>query len=423
MTAGFSASTLSDAAGGMRQPTLEVTLAYVGACGGDVAAWEERWNELNAVLNASPRPPAAPEPASEAEAAAASAAAVETAAVVFPDPAPGPDPASVDGHHDDHPDDRSVDLDTLESGADPADEPQVRRRRRPSVGMLVAAGAAVIALFASLVASQAGNEKTTAAPVSNTVSASKAPDCGVDATISPADDAKTKFTGMTYGAGAHIRAGATTNSPTLRTVPPGCQLHFSGYCLGDVVFDAFGGSPDMRWFELSSGGVVASAIVHNNPPGSVTASHCPDDAPPPASIALTLGTAPNATDTVQVSATGSHLGLVGFAAKFADVPNGPPSWHHLDLVTLQNGQFAYNWRITPVRNAQPTAQIPVVAVACLGGGGPTGVLDSHLLPPDQPATDPSAPPASAVPNTLTPQETPYASEAACKYPGPTSPKT
>ncbi|WP_198681062.1 nSTAND1 domain-containing NTPase [Lentzea terrae] len=42
----FSASTLSDAAGGRKLPGLDVTLAYVRACHGDESAWERRWHEL-----------------------------------------------------------------------------------------------------------------------------------------------------------------------------------------------------------------------------------------------------------------------------------------------------------------------------------------------------------------------------------------
>jgi hypothetical protein len=41
----FSATTLSDAAGGRRLPTLAVTLAFAAACGGDPAEWERRWRE------------------------------------------------------------------------------------------------------------------------------------------------------------------------------------------------------------------------------------------------------------------------------------------------------------------------------------------------------------------------------------------
>ncbi|WP_370961507.1 helix-turn-helix domain-containing protein [Amycolatopsis sp. cg9] len=46
----FSATTLSDAAGGRRLPSLAVTLAYVRACDGDDAEWERRWRATAAEL-------------------------------------------------------------------------------------------------------------------------------------------------------------------------------------------------------------------------------------------------------------------------------------------------------------------------------------------------------------------------------------
>ncbi|MEV5977437.1 WD40 repeat domain-containing protein [Streptomyces sp. NPDC052114] len=63
----YSSTTLADAAGGRRLPSLPVTLAYVRACGGDTAIWEARWRALGAQL------------------AAAETAARETAAGVEPD--------------------------------------------------------------------------------------------------------------------------------------------------------------------------------------------------------------------------------------------------------------------------------------------------------------------------------------------------
>jgi WD40 repeat protein len=43
--ANYSVATLSAAASGRRLPTLEVTLAYVAACDGDLQEWEQRWRE------------------------------------------------------------------------------------------------------------------------------------------------------------------------------------------------------------------------------------------------------------------------------------------------------------------------------------------------------------------------------------------
>jgi len=44
--AGFCASTLSVAASGAKLPSLDVTLAYVQACGGDAEIWRARWQAL-----------------------------------------------------------------------------------------------------------------------------------------------------------------------------------------------------------------------------------------------------------------------------------------------------------------------------------------------------------------------------------------
>ncbi|MGH8930967.1 MAG: hypothetical protein ACRDZO_10175 [Egibacteraceae bacterium] len=48
----YSVTALSEAAGGERFPTLDVTLAYVKACDGDVPEWEARWREVAAELAA-----------------------------------------------------------------------------------------------------------------------------------------------------------------------------------------------------------------------------------------------------------------------------------------------------------------------------------------------------------------------------------
>ncbi|MGI5145465.1 hypothetical protein ACQEVC_03525 [Plantactinospora sp. CA-294935] len=53
----FSATTLSEAAGGRRLPTLAVTLAYVTACGGDLAEWEARWRRIARDEPPTPSPP------------------------------------------------------------------------------------------------------------------------------------------------------------------------------------------------------------------------------------------------------------------------------------------------------------------------------------------------------------------------------
>ncbi len=42
----FEMKTLAAAAGGLRLPTLPVAVAFVRACGGNVAEWEDRWQKI-----------------------------------------------------------------------------------------------------------------------------------------------------------------------------------------------------------------------------------------------------------------------------------------------------------------------------------------------------------------------------------------
>jgi hypothetical protein len=51
-TSHFEMKTLAAAAGGLRLPTLPVAVAFVRACGGNVAEWEERWQKIADKLTA-----------------------------------------------------------------------------------------------------------------------------------------------------------------------------------------------------------------------------------------------------------------------------------------------------------------------------------------------------------------------------------
>ena len=48
----YTMKTLASAAGGLRLPTLPVAVAYVRACGANVAEWEDRWQKLAAKITA-----------------------------------------------------------------------------------------------------------------------------------------------------------------------------------------------------------------------------------------------------------------------------------------------------------------------------------------------------------------------------------
>ncbi|WP_432922222.1 helix-turn-helix domain-containing protein [Microbispora sp. CA-135349] len=69
----YSPTVLSRAAGGRALPSLEVTLAFVRACGGDEDAWARRWQQVSEELSASAR--ASAEPAVDADPSPAPGAA------------------------------------------------------------------------------------------------------------------------------------------------------------------------------------------------------------------------------------------------------------------------------------------------------------------------------------------------------------
>jgi hypothetical protein len=90
----YTMKTLASAAGGLRLPTLPVAVAYVRACGGNVAEWEDRWQKMAEKITADgakkhptedEEQQAPPEPAD----AAGPAAPPALAAARDPDPGPG----------------------------------------------------------------------------------------------------------------------------------------------------------------------------------------------------------------------------------------------------------------------------------------------------------------------------------------------
>ncbi|AYV32452.1 hypothetical protein EES41_37455 (plasmid) [Streptomyces sp. ADI95-16] len=52
--ANYSGTSLSEAARGIALPSLDVTLAYVGACHGDIERWEKYWLSTEAELSVAP---------------------------------------------------------------------------------------------------------------------------------------------------------------------------------------------------------------------------------------------------------------------------------------------------------------------------------------------------------------------------------
>ncbi|MFD9127301.1 hypothetical protein, partial [Kitasatospora sp. NPDC059571] len=266
-----------------------------------------------------------------------------------------------------------------------------RSLRPPGPGGSAAVTVVTLAAVVGIVALRTAGPKTTGCPQTGAAGA---------------------FHGTTYNANTVVRAGANLGAPIVMQAPPGCALQFTGYCLGDVVVDITSGTPDLRWFKVRGGGVVSSGVVHGNPPAGMAPSDCQDSVPAPTAVALSVARPPDIPDSVELRAGGRQVAIVGFAAYFA-TPDGSgkgPGWQQIGLSSKAGTAFAVPWRFGPLRTSQADARVPVVAVACLGGGAPTDVLDAQSVPLDPAVAD--AP--SAV--TLSPGDRVKAERAACKYP-------
>ncbi|GJF31709.1 hypothetical protein KNE206_44090 [Kitasatospora sp. NE20-6] len=384
-TAGFSATTLSDAAGGVRRPTLDVTLAYVGACSGDVELWEKHWYALDRRLAGSTGADARVRP-SGVQAALTVSEVIEPTQADAGTRAPMVDAFRKQGFEPEP-------VDTEEPGA-PHPRPWYSRAWLPVMAVALVL-VLVLVLTDLLVGLERGSGDT------HTGSGSGCP-------AGPAGG--TAFQGTTYSGSTRVRSSATRSAPVIDQIPPGCRVQFVGFCIGDAETDETAGTPDVRWFKLGSGGMVSSAVVHGNPPWGLRPDRCPGEFPAPSSISLAVAPRPSDPEAVELRASGSYLGIVGFAGYFSDsgqtVP--VPRWHQLGLIGVGVGVdgFVFPWRI-----AKPTADqgpIQLVAVACLGGDGPTDVLDALTLPP--------AAPTRTRPLSLGEDDRSTAARTACRYP-------
>ncbi|MGI5211440.1 helix-turn-helix domain-containing protein [Plantactinospora sp. CA-290183] len=397
-SAGYSATTLSEAAGGARLPTLEVLLAYVGACRGDPGDWRRRWYDTAAQLHPTENEHDGPErvaggipgrretvseqQSAEQQSAEQQGAAQQGAEEKKAEEKKDPESAS----HDDPPG-------GPERNAEPDSNPRWRRR--------AVLGTALAATLTVGVATAARLPRFGGAPAT---SPAAAPRC-------PSVPAGVVFTGTTYGGGAHVRGGASRDDSLLSTVPPHCTVGFTGFCVGEKVYDNTAGTPDVRWFTLAGGGVVSSAVIHGNPPRTLRPSGCPNGRAVPTALDFSVVVDAAGRGAVTLHASGRDLSVVGFSTSTGGgaATAGTRIWRQVALADVPDPAVGGKARIDAVAPAGGGEPVILVAAACLGGDSPTGIVEARQVHP--------ADPGRAVRLTLDPAQRSAAATSACRYPG------
>ncbi|MFI6823790.1 helix-turn-helix domain-containing protein [Micromonospora sp. NPDC050187] len=377
-TAGYSATTLSEAAGGTRLPTLEVLLAYVGACGGNPDGWRRRWHEAVDATGTG-HVDTTGRGTGHVDTTGRGTGHVDTTGRQHTDPG-----------HDDH----SPAPEPVGPAGGPAPErPHPRRWRSsgPATVAVAAVAVAVAVVVAVVVATVVGVIRRDDAPTTS-------PSTG--ASSCPRVPADVAFTGTTYGSGAHVRGGARRDAPVLTTIPTDCTVGFTGFCVGEKVYDNTGGTPDVRWFTVAGGGVVSSAVIHGNPPRGLRAAGCPDGRPTPSALDFTV-VAADRSGVLTLRVTGTGLDVAGFTFS----PEGASAWRQVGLVDVRDPAAGASARLDGRTTARTGEPVVLVAAACLGGDSPTGLVRALRLTGSQ-----------ATPVTLDPGRQSEAAASACRYP-------
>jgi hypothetical protein len=152
----------------------------------------------------------------------------------------------------------------------------------------------------------------------------------------------------------------------------GCQLRFTGYCIGTVHQNVFDREiPDSRWLILADGrGLVAAGDTVGTIPRHVDPSKCPGGVSAPNALSFTKAVIDERTDRALLLARAPRAAMIGFALKR---PDG--RWQRL------------GWNRTAEAGGSETFYLParasvgslVAATACMALRRPAGATKQLRL--------------------------------------------
>lgn len=335
--AGYSPSTLSEAASGLRRPSLDVLLAYVGACGGDAQIWQQKWLSLPATT-----PP--------------SAAGIFVHRVANAKPSPvslDADSCAADLSKADPIDTRPT-LVTL--SPETPDPPRPRSagktprwrwpRRLAALGTGLAVGASITIATVTVVLAQK-------------------PDCS-----HPSSDISTA---ILVGHGELAKLWDTASPEGQGGAVGSCPVRVISYCLGTMELNVENKKPDERWYyvrDADNHTGYLSAAVMSAPAGTREVPYvpCTGGDPMPTNMTFEIGRrASNAGvggPSHAFDGRADNAPVIGYAEYVpGNRENGGRPWRQITLSDAAMGPVLWN---PPEANDSSK----VIAAACLGPGSP-----------------------------------------------------
>jgi hypothetical protein len=173
---------------------------------------------------------------------------------------------------------------------------------------------------------------------------------------------------------ATVWSEATPASPATGVLLlKGCQMRFTGYCLGAIHRDAMEDQvTDSRWLILSDGrGLVAAGHTVGTIPEDEQPQPCPGSVQPPGPVSFTSAEIDPRTKRIQLLAQADRAAIIGFVIKNGD------QWQRLGWDTKAMDEEPVV--VAFPRGTQAASGATVAAVACIGFERPSGQLAARPL--------------------------------------------
>jgi hypothetical protein len=228
----------------------------------------------------------------------------------------------------------------------------------------------------------------------------------------PSDQAPHGFVAETDLGYAHLRTEPNLSARVLLRYPPGCELEFTGYCIGEPKVHWRFHDPNPVWFHALGDfhdGYIAGADIRAGPGSqSLALGACPGGEPPPRRPEITAPLEHRLKGPIEITAAAPNATEVGFAVYYEDLPGQPrsASWHQIGVDLSTGNGISSDWdtRSIPGQSSRKPAPLTIAAVPCLGldfafsqDGRPSAGMRSYVAANRSgPTPHPLPPPAESM---------------------------